>query len=114
MRILLVLVFLSILISGCSQQQINEKLIDQITLANFYFQALTEDVAIPNESKMLPVSTALIAIPSSLILILVSFREAFEALTAFFSSLAFAVELSMAVHTFFSVFFQHLNKKDQG
>ena len=29
MRILLVLVFLSILISGCSQQQINEKLIDQ-------------------------------------------------------------------------------------
>ena len=88
MRILLVSIFVSILVSGCSQQ-IDERLIDQtvntvemlkeklielsgkrgfnqeivyelfkdlkdrITLANFYFQALTEDVAISNESKIL-------------------------------------------------------------
>jgi len=87
MKILLILVLISILVSGCSQQ-IDERLVDQtvntemlkeklielsgkrgfnqeivhelfkdlkdrITLANFYFQALTEDITIPNESKML-------------------------------------------------------------
>ena len=88
MKILLALILISILISGCSQQ-IDERLIDQtvntvgilkerlieladkrgfnqeiiyelfkdlkdrITLANFYFQALTENVTVPDESKTL-------------------------------------------------------------
>jgi len=52
--------------------------------------------------QTLPASTALTAIPSLLILTLVSLRRAFEALMTFFSSLVFAVALSIAVYSFFS------------